>query len=255
MTSFHTIFTQFFPPKASFTEDDLPSQVGKVFIVTGGSSGVGFELSRILYRAGGTVHRMSHHEGRGLGAIATIKSTVQTSTSGSLHFIPLDLADLTTIYPAISKFLVAETRLDILFNNAGRASLPLDYKTVQGLEPHFGINCAGAWLVTQLLTPILTETAKISPATSVRITWTSSVLVDIMAPKGGAVMKEVRTPSKQCHEHYSASKAGNWFLAYEWNRCFGASTGVEPWEFEDEYMVFDALVSLLALLFPARKPY
>jgi NAD(P)-dependent dehydrogenase (short-subunit alcohol dehydrogenase family) len=194
--------------------------------VTGGSSGVGFELSRILYRAGGTIYCMSHYEGRGLVAIEAVKSTVQTSTPGGFHFIPLDLANLTTIYPAISAFLAAETRLDILFNNAGRASLPLDYKTAQGLEPHFGINCAGGWLVTQLLTPILTATAKISPANSVRITWTSSVLVDIMAPKGGVVMKEVRTPSKQRHEHYSASKAGNWFLVYEWNRRFGASTDV-----------------------------
>jgi NAD(P)-dependent dehydrogenase (short-subunit alcohol dehydrogenase family) len=102
--------------------------------MTGGSSGVGFELSRILYRAGGTVYCMSHHEGRGLAAIETIKRTVKTSTPGSLHFIPLNLADLTTIYLAINKFLAAETRLDIFFNNAGRASLPLDYKTVQGLE-------------------------------------------------------------------------------------------------------------------------
>jgi len=39
-----------------------------------------------------------------------------------------------TIYPAISAFLAAETRLDILFNNAGRASLPLDYKAAQGLN-------------------------------------------------------------------------------------------------------------------------
>ncbi|RDL42331.1 uncharacterized protein BP5553_02310 [Venustampulla echinocandica] len=226
MASFYTIFTQFFPPKASFTEDDIPSQVGKVFIVTGGSSGVGFELSRILYQAGGTVYCLSHHEGRGLAAIEKIRSTVHISTLGTLHFIPLDLADLTTISPAIGKFLAAETRLDVLFNNAGRASMPLDYKTVQGLEPHFGINCAGTWLVTHLLAPILTATAKISPPNSVRITWTSSVLVDAMAPKGGVVMKEVRTPSKQRHEHYSASKTGNWFLAYEWNRRFGASTGV-----------------------------
>jgi NADP-dependent 3-hydroxy acid dehydrogenase YdfG len=61
---------------------------------------------------------MSHHEGRGLAASEAIKSTVQTSTPSSLHFIPLDLADLTTIYPAIGAFLAAETGLDILFNNA-----------------------------------------------------------------------------------------------------------------------------------------
>ncbi|TVY34907.1 putative oxidoreductase [Lachnellula occidentalis] len=230
MASFYTIFTQFFPPKASLTEDNVPSQVGKVFIVTGGSSGVGFELSRSLYQAGGTVYCLSHHAGRGLAAIEKIKNTVDTSSDtsspGSLHFIPLDLADLTTIYPAIRKFLAAETRLDVLFNNAGRASLPLCYKTVQSLEPHFGINCAGGWLLTQLLTPILTATAKISPPSSVRITWTSSVLVDVMAPKGGVVMEDVRTPSEQRNIHYAASKAGNWFLAYEWNRRFGASTGV-----------------------------
>jgi hypothetical protein len=84
-----------------------------------------------------------------------------------------------------------------------------------------------------------------------------------MAPKGGVVMKEVRTPSKQRHEHYSASKAGNWFLAYEWDRRFGVDwrchLGVEPWKFErkfeDEYMAFDALVSLLALLFLTEEAY
>jgi NAD(P)-dependent dehydrogenase (short-subunit alcohol dehydrogenase family) len=140
---------------------------------------------------------MSHHEGRGLAAIEKIRSEVATSTSkptGKLHFILLDLADLTTIAPAIRKFLAAETRLDILFNSAGRASMPLDYKTVQGLEPHFGINCAGTWLVTHLLKPILTATARISPPNSVRLTWTASVLVDVMAPKEGVVMKEVTNP-------------------------------------------------------------
>lgn len=209
MASIYTIFTQFFPPKASFTEDDIPSQVGKVFIITGGSSGIGFEISSILYRAGGTVYCMSHHERRGHAAIEKIKSTVQTSTPGSLQFIPLDLADLATIYPAVSKFLAVETRLDILFNNAGRASMPLDYKTVQGLEPHFGINCTAGWLFTQLLTPILATTARISPPNSVRITWTSSILVDAMSPHGDVEMKDVRTPSQLRHQHYSASKAGN----------------------------------------------
>jgi NAD(P)-dependent dehydrogenase (short-subunit alcohol dehydrogenase family) len=135
MASFHTIFTQFFPPKASFTKDDIPSQIGKVFIVTGGSSGVGFELSRILYRAGGTVYCLSHHEGRGIAAIEKIRSTVHTSTPGTLHFIPLDLADLTTISPAISEFLAAETRLDVLFNNAGRASMPWITKPHKAWNP------------------------------------------------------------------------------------------------------------------------
>ncbi|CAG8983665.1 hypothetical protein HYALB_00004096, partial [Hymenoscyphus albidus] len=137
--------------------------------------------------------------------------------------LPLDLADLSTIAPAITAFLAREKRLDVLFNNAGRASMPLEYKTVQGHEPHFGINCAGTWLVTHLLAPILQLTAKVSPPNTIRITWTASVLVDIMAPLGGVVMKNVRNPSTNRHEHYSASKAGNYFLASEWHRRFGVS--------------------------------
>ncbi|CAG8961249.1 hypothetical protein HYFRA_00013305 [Hymenoscyphus fraxineus] len=228
MPSITTILTQFFPPPAPLTESTLPSQAGKVFIITGGSSGVGLELSRILYQAGGTVYCMSHHPGRGLAAIEKIKNTVNTrservSPQGTLHFIPLDLADLSTIAPAINLFLARETRLDVLFNNAGRASIPLDYKTVQGHEPHFGINCAGTWLVTHLLTPLLCSTANISPQNTIRITWTASVLVDLMAPPGGVTISNLRTPTTNLHEHYSASKAGNYFLASEWHRRFGGS--------------------------------
>ena len=46
-------FSQRFPPHATLTEQNLPSQKGKVFIVTGDYSGVGYELVTILFRAGG----------------------------------------------------------------------------------------------------------------------------------------------------------------------------------------------------------
>lgn len=49
MSSFNNYWTQYFPDKPSFTEVNLPSQVGKVFIVTGGNNGVGFELVKMLY--------------------------------------------------------------------------------------------------------------------------------------------------------------------------------------------------------------
>ena len=49
-------FSQFFPPTPTLTEANLPSQKGKVFIVTGGASGVGFELCSILYQKGGKVY-------------------------------------------------------------------------------------------------------------------------------------------------------------------------------------------------------
>ena len=53
---------QFFPPKPTLTEANLPSQKGKVFIVTGGASGVDFELCAILYQAGGKVYLVGRSE-------------------------------------------------------------------------------------------------------------------------------------------------------------------------------------------------
>ena len=225
MSQLYLIYTQFFPPKAPLTAANLPRQDGKVFIVTGGSSGIGFELTKILYAAGGTVYVMTHHEGRALQAIKDIKTTVpptvEASSLGVLKFIHLDLADLSTIPTAVAAFRAVETQLDVLFNNAGIASAPLDRKTAQGLEPHFGINCLGPFFLTKLLLPTLISTAVIAPSGSVRIVWTSSILVDMMAPKGGVKIDQLSNPSKDRNEHYATSKAGNWFLASEYHRRFG----------------------------------
>ena len=225
----YSIYTQYFPPKPSLTGNNLPSQAGKVFIVTGGSSGVGLELSRILYLAGGTVYIMTRNETHAMKAIDDIKTSAAVSGSkpapGVLKFIHLDLADLSGIAASVAAFRAAETRLDVLFNNAGVASSPLDFKTAQGLEPHFGINCVGPFLLTKLLFPTLVSTARHAPVNSVRIIWTSSLMVDSMAPEGGVTMKQLTSPDNNRHEHYSASKAGNWFLASEYHRRF-RDTGV-----------------------------
>ena len=63
-------FSQFFPPKPTLTEVNLPSQKGKVFIVTGGTSGVGFELCAILYQAGGKVYLAGRSEANAQFAIS-----------------------------------------------------------------------------------------------------------------------------------------------------------------------------------------
>jgi retinol dehydrogenase 12 len=53
---------EMFPPKASFTEKDIPDQHGRVFIVTGGSAGIGYEVVKALYHLNGRVYMASRSE-------------------------------------------------------------------------------------------------------------------------------------------------------------------------------------------------
>jgi 5,10-methylene-tetrahydrofolate dehydrogenase/methenyl tetrahydrofolate cyclohydrolase len=61
---FWTWWTQYYPPKPTFTEKNLPSLRGKVFLITGGSAGLGRELSKMLYNSGGTVYITARTEVR-----------------------------------------------------------------------------------------------------------------------------------------------------------------------------------------------
>ncbi|KAJ0122025.1 hypothetical protein J7T55_002536 [Diaporthe amygdali] len=140
--SFPTIWTQWFPPNGPLSEHNLPSQVGKVFIITGGASGLGYFLSRILYGAGGKVYILTRSKERATDAIANIKSEVKDSGRqlGSLEFIPMDLMDFETVKSAALEFLKREggpdSRLDVLFNNAGTGGRQNAPKGAQGHEYH-----------------------------------------------------------------------------------------------------------------------
>lgn len=61
-SSFRNIWGQLFPPSPTFTEHDVSSQVGRVFIVTGGNSGIGFQLCKLLYGNGATIYMACRSE-------------------------------------------------------------------------------------------------------------------------------------------------------------------------------------------------
>jgi NAD(P)-dependent dehydrogenase (short-subunit alcohol dehydrogenase family) len=106
--------TQLFPPSPEYTEKNVGSLVGKVFLVTGGNSGIGFELTSILYSKGAKVYIAGRSEKGVEAAIEEIRSAHPTSR-GALESLSLDLADLTTVAPCASAFLARETRLDVLW--------------------------------------------------------------------------------------------------------------------------------------------
>lgn len=212
-------FSQLFPPSPSLTEANLPPQTDKVFLVTGGASGIGYELARILYHAGGTVCIAGRSEDNALASIEKIKFSPPSSSSsssppGSLTFLYLDLADLSTIKPFVSAFQAQQSHLHVLFNNAGVSLPPQGSVSKQKIELQLATNCLGPYLLTQLLLPILSATASTSAPATTRVVWTSSQIVDLTAAKGGG-WDPASPPTTDQSKNYTLSKVGNWFLASE----------------------------------------
>lgn len=222
MATLKRIWPQLWPESpAPLTAANLPSQTGKVFVITGSTAGIGLELTKILYGAGATVYMAARSENKATAAINAI--TAETPSVGTIKYLHLDLADLTTIKPFTIAFLAAESRLDVLFNNAGVANVPASARTRQGLETHMGVNCVGHYLLAQLLSPQLILTAA-KPGTepnSVRVVWSSSMLVDVLAPAAGVPPAELDAPSTDQNRNYAVSKTGNWFLAARLARQLG----------------------------------
>ena len=129
MTSIYSKWTQIFPGSPSFTESSISSQTGRVFIVTGGSSGIGFELVKILYSKSGTVYMASRSDEKALAAIKEVKDSCPSS-SGKVRFLHLDLDDLTTSKapqpPSLSKSAASTscgtTRVSVTCQVAARQS-------------------------------------------------------------------------------------------------------------------------------------
>ncbi|KXH26601.1 hypothetical protein CSIM01_02902 [Colletotrichum simmondsii] len=187
---------QLFPPKPAFTEQNLPEQAGRVFIITGGASGIGLELCKILYAANATIYIATRSSEKIAAAIKTIK-VLHSSSNGRLEPLILDLADLTTIKPAVESFLARESRLDVLVHNAGVMMPPQGSTTAQGHELQIGTNALGPYLLTRCLEERLRATARLEgmPKGSVRVVWVAS-MISFGAPEGGVIWDDATDAPK-----------------------------------------------------------
>jgi len=214
-------YSQVFPPTATLTEKNLPDQLGKVFIVTGSSSGVGKELVQILYAHNAKVYVAARSAEKATKAIESIKSAFPDS-KGALEYLHLDLDDLTTIKKSADEFLGKEKRLDILWNNAGVMVPPQGSKTKQGYELQIGTNNFAPFLFTKFLAPLLRATAKTSAPGAVRVVWTSSSMAEASSPTGGVDLNNLDYKVDKAVWHkYGVSKAGNILHAKEFAKRFG----------------------------------
>lgn len=186
--------------------------------MTGASSGLGRHLADILYQRNGKVYIVARSEAKASAAIEEIKSK-HPDSSGELVFLHLDLNDLSTIKRTAEEFLSKESRLDVLWNNAGVMVPPQGSKTVQGYELQLGTNNLAHFLFTMLLLPVLKETARTSSKNSVRVVWVSSSAAEI-APKPAIDFSNINYDSKEegVWNKYMRSKAGNVLHSAEFAR-------------------------------------
>ncbi|KAJ6465679.1 hypothetical protein DFH09DRAFT_1346245 [Mycena vulgaris] len=110
-----SIFAELFPPKTSrWTAYEMPDLSGRVFILTGGNTGLGKETVLHLLKKNGKVYMTSRSRQRTKAAIADLEQ----ETGRQAIFLQLDLADLHSVKAAAAEYASKETRQNVLFNSA-----------------------------------------------------------------------------------------------------------------------------------------
>ncbi|KAI5965262.1 RDH2 [Candida pseudojiufengensis] len=209
-----------YPGKPNFTEDKWPKDLDdKVLIITGGNAGIGFEVVKKLFENTNIkIYIFARNEETTKSKINELIKENKTK-SNQLNFIRVDLADLTTIKPAVDEFLKLEKRLDIIIHNAGVMMPRKGEFTKQNFELQLGVNCIAPFLLQHYLNPILISTSNLSKSTSCRIVWVAST-AHFWAPEHGLYFpdpnfKTTNEPSNLTI--YSQSKAISIIIAKQWS--------------------------------------
>ena len=126
-------------------------QSGKVVIVTGASSGLGFEIVRAFASKGAKVVMAVRNSVKGNEAKEKIS---KEHPRADIDVMKLDLAELVSIRRFAEDFEKRYSRLDLLINNAGVMATPYG-KTADGFELQFGTNHLGHFSLTILLISML----------------------------------------------------------------------------------------------------
>src|SRR5712692_184834 len=136
---------------------------GKTIVITGASSGIGYEAVRALLSAHAEVIIAARDLAKGEQAVQALQTAYPES---QVHFLPLDLGLLASVRQTVEHFFAHWNTLDVLINNAAIAATPLGY-TPDGFEQQFATNFLGHFLFAQLLLPALRNAA---PARVVSLT-------------------------------------------------------------------------------------
>jgi len=140
--------------RKKWTTENIPNQTGRIAIVTGANSGIGYETTLALAQKGATAVMACRNLEKANPAAGQIRAT---NPSGTVEVMQLDLGDLESVKAFAAAFQEKYNRLDLLINNAG-IMMPPYGKTAQGFETQFGVNHLGHFALTGLLLDLLLQT-------------------------------------------------------------------------------------------------
>ena len=136
----------------TWTADEMPAQAGKLALVTGANSGIGYHTAVELARKGASVILACRNPEKAEDALKRLKAEVPGAKA---EVAALDLSDLKSVRAFGAAFSARGTALDLLINNAGIMA-PLKRKTSpDGFEIQMATNHLGHFLLTSLLLPAL----------------------------------------------------------------------------------------------------
>ena len=131
----------------------LSSSNQKVAVVTGSSSGIGFETSLTLARSGFFTYATMRNLGKG----ASIKS-VATKEGLPIRIAQLDVTEDGSINDAVHSIISDVGKIDVLVNNAGYGlNGAFEDLAMEEIKAQFETNLFGVIRVTQAVLPIMRE--------------------------------------------------------------------------------------------------
>ncbi len=189
----------------NFKLKNIPSQKGRIAIVTGANNGIGFETTLAMAQYGYKVIMGCRNQEKADKAKAEL---IRKFPEADLDVILLDLSDLASVKKFAKEFRERYTKLDVLINNAG-ILVYSGKKNKAGVELQFATNHLGHFLLTSLLFDMIPD----KPSSRI-------VALSSLAHKGAKIHFDDLSCEKaeENDAAYGQSKLANLMFADELNR-------------------------------------
>ncbi len=139
--------------KQGWTPERIGSVKGKTYLITGASSGTGFEAAKILASKGGKVVMLNRNPKKSEDCIAAIKQ--ELGNQADVTAIRVDLGDQASVKKAAAEILEKVDRIDALMCNGAIAQVPKRAISKEGWESQMAVNFFGHFTLQALLYPLI----------------------------------------------------------------------------------------------------